>query len=154
MADLDRFLDAQDAPAGAGTVFERALSELRAGRKTSHWMWFVFPQAAGVAEWHGATPSPTARRFAIAGREEAAAYLDHPTLCPRLVAAFEAALASGETDPVSLMGGIDAAKLKSCATLFVIIDAERGGQRVVFAEALAHFYGDARCPATKALLAR
>lgn len=154
MADLDRFLDAQDAPAGAGTVFERALAELRGGRKTTHWMWFVFPQAAGVAEWHGATPSPTARRFAIAGRGETAAYLDHPTLGPRLVAAFEAALASGEADPERLMGGIDAAKLKSCATLFAIIDAERGGQRAVFAEALASFYGDARCPATEALLSR
>ena len=74
MADLDRFVHAQDQ----GGTYDRALAELRAGRKTSHWMWFVFPQIAGLGR------SPMAQRYAIASLDEARAYLDHPVLGPRL----------------------------------------------------------------------
>ena len=71
VADLDRFVDAQEG------IYEQALAELRAGRKRSHWMWFVFPQIAGLGR------SPTAQRYAISGLEEAQAYLAHPLLGPR-----------------------------------------------------------------------
>ena len=79
--DLERFVTAQD---GGGT-YEAALAELRAGRKRSHWMWFVFPQIAGLGS------SPTARHYAISGLDEARAYLAHPVLGPRLVEAARGA---------------------------------------------------------------
>lgn len=148
MTELDRFIEAQDRPAGSGSIYQRALAELKAGHKTTHWMWFVFPQIAGVAEWFGAKPSPTARHFALDGRTEAEDYLAHDVLGPRLVAAFEAALESEEDDPVRLMGGIDAAKLKSCATLFAGLD----GAPPVFDRALDRFFQGQRCPATEALV--
>src|SRR5258707_8829769 len=75
--NLDRFVTAQDVGEPPGT-YERALDELRAGFKSSHWMWFVFPQIAGLGH------SPTARRYAISSLAEAAAYLEHPVLGPRL----------------------------------------------------------------------
>jgi uncharacterized protein (DUF1810 family) len=78
--DLQRFLDAQDDD---GT-YDRALAELRDGRKRTHWMWFVLPQVAGLGR------SPTAQRFAVSGLDEAAAYLAHPVLGPRLVACCRA----------------------------------------------------------------
>src|SRR4051812_1063234 len=78
--DLQRFLDAQDDD---GT-YDRALAELRDGRKRTHWMWFVLPQVAGLGR------SPTARRYAVSGLEEARAYLAHPLLGPRLVACCRA----------------------------------------------------------------
>jgi uncharacterized protein (DUF1810 family) len=106
--DLDRFVDAQDA----GGTFDQALAELRAGRKTSHWMWFVFPQVAGLGR------SPTAQHFAISGLDEAAAYLAHPVLGPRLVESAQALLDQPARDPVAVLGPIDAQKLRSSMTLF------------------------------------
>lgn len=106
--DLHRFREAQDAH---GT-FAQAVEELRSGRKRSHWMWFVFPQLAGLGS------SPMAVRFAIASLDEARAYLADPTLGPRLV---EAALAAADAPAASaedLLGSIDAAKLRSSMTLF------------------------------------
>jgi uncharacterized protein (DUF1810 family) len=108
-ADLARFRTAQDAH---GT-YSDALAELRAGRKTSHWMWFVFPQLAGLGR------SPTAVFFAISSLDEARAYVADPVLGPRLV---EAALAAADAPAASveaLLGGIDATKLRSSMTLFV-----------------------------------
>jgi uncharacterized protein (DUF1810 family) len=104
--ELDRFVDAQ-----AG-IHEQALAELRAGRKQSHWMWFVFPQLRGLGR------SETSRFFGIAGLDEARAYLAHPVLGARLRAAFEAVLAApGSAE--AILGPIDAVKLRSSATLFL-----------------------------------
>lgn len=124
--DLRRFVEAQEH---AGT-YERALTELRTGRKRSHWMWFVFPQLAGLGR------SATAQRFAISGVEEAKAYLAHPVLGPRLVTAARALLELGTDDAASVLGGVDAVKLRSSMTLFMVADA---GQSE-FAGVLARFF--------------
>ncbi len=105
---LQRFVAAQDA---AGT-YERALSELRAGRKRSHWMWFVFPQIAGLGH------SANARMYAISSLAEAKAYIAHPLLGPRLLECTSALLALECTSAVEILGGIDAVKLRSSMTLF------------------------------------
>jgi uncharacterized protein (DUF1810 family) len=106
--DLERFLDAQDS----GRVYERALAELREGRKTSHWMWFVFPQIAGLGQ------SEMSRRYAIDSLDEARAYLDHPVLGPRLLECCEALLSHHGMSAEQILGGIDAIKLRSSMTLF------------------------------------
>jgi len=104
---LQRFADAQKG------VFDIALSELQSGAKRGHWMWFVFPQIAGLGL------SETSRRFAIRSLEEANAYLDHPLLGPRLRRSVEALLAwAGKRDPEAILGSIDAMKLRSSLTLF------------------------------------
>ncbi len=108
MHDLDRFVVAQ-----AG-VYPQALAELRAGSKRSHWMWFVFPQIAGLGH------SEMARTYAIRGADEALAYLAHPVLGPRLIEATNAVTAAqGPADVI--MGGIDAVKLRSSMTLFAAV---------------------------------
>ena len=103
--DLDRFVSAQQ------TAYPQALDELRRGRKTSHWMWFVFPQLAGLGS------SPMAQRYAIATLAEARAYLAHPVLGARLreIAAVVAESSAGAEE---IFGGIDAMKLRSSMTLF------------------------------------
>ena len=105
--DLQRFVDAQDD----GT-YDRALGELRAGAKRSHWMWFVFPQLAGLGR------SETARFYAIADLDEARAYLAHPVLGPRLVECARTLTGLDTHDAVAVFGGIDAQKLRSSMTLF------------------------------------
>ncbi len=137
--DLARFEAAQEG------VVQGALAELKAGRKRTHWMWFVFPQIAGIGR------SETARRYAISGAAEARAYLAHPTLGPRLLAGIEAAAASGETDMARLFGAVDAAKFRSCLTLFREVAAE-GGERAPFARALELWYGGEPCSETLARL--
>jgi uncharacterized protein (DUF1810 family) len=109
-ADLSRFVEAQ-----AGS-YDRALAELRAGRKTGHWMWFVFPQVAGLGR------SPTAQHYAISGLEEARAYLAHPVLGPRLVECAQALLDLPGDDAVAVLGPVDAVKLRSSMTLFAHAD--------------------------------
>ena len=108
--DLQRFVDAQDA----GGTYERALAELRRARKASHWMWFVFPQVAGLGS------SDMNRRYAIASLGEAVAYLDHPVLGARLRECTDALLAlpPDVTDAEAVFGWIDARKLRSSMTLF------------------------------------
>lgn len=106
--ELDRFVEAQDQ----GGTYERALAELRAGHKTSHWMWFVFPQIAGLGQ------SEMSRRYAIASLEEARAYLEHPVLGPRLVECARALLDHEGPLAREIMGEIDAVKLRSSMTLF------------------------------------
>jgi uncharacterized protein (DUF1810 family) len=113
--DLQRFLDAQEE---SGT-YERALSELRAGRKASHWMWFVFPQRAGLGQ------SAMSRRYAIGSAAEARAYLDHPVLGPRLLECSEALLAHEGRSAPEILGGIDATKLRSSMTLFAAVASEQ-----------------------------
>jgi uncharacterized protein (DUF1810 family) len=106
--DLERFVVAQDRD---GT-FDRALGELAAGRKVTHWMWFVFPQLSGLGT------SPTSRRFALATTEESAAYLAHPVLGARLRTAAQTVRDGPATTAVELLGPVDAAKLASSMTLF------------------------------------
>jgi uncharacterized protein (DUF1810 family) len=136
--DLDRFVAAQD---DHGT-YDAALSELRAGRKTSHWMWFVFPQVAGLGR------SPTAQRYAIASLDEARAYLAHPVLGPRLRESAEALTALETTDPVAVLGGIDGAKLRSSMTLFHRAAPDEPAFRAV----LDQYFGGATDDATDRLL--
>jgi len=105
---LQRFIDAQNE---AGT-YERALSELRAGRKRSHWMWFVFPQIAGLGH------SPTAVTYAISSVSEARAYLAHPLLGARLLECTRALTQITGASAHQILGDIDAIKLRSSMTLF------------------------------------
>src|SRR4051794_27263005 len=107
---LSRFVRAQDS----GGTYDRALAELRAGRKTSHWMWFVFPQIAGLGR------SDTARFFAIADLDEARAYAAHPVLGPRLVTAARILTDLPAYDAVAVFGSVDAQKLHSSMTLFAL----------------------------------
>jgi uncharacterized protein (DUF1810 family) len=109
---LERFVRAQEG------VHDVALAELRAGRKTSHWMWFVFPQLAGLGR------SATAQHYALDGADEARAYLAHPVLGPRLLAATAAVLDAPARSADELLGGIDALKLRSSMTLFAAAAAD------------------------------
>ena len=106
MSDLQRFVSAQDP------IYDRVLSELRAGRKTSHWMWFVFPQIAGLGS------SPTSVKFALSGLDEARAYLDHPILGARLRECTAIIAELSGYSAFDVFGGIDALKLHSSMTLF------------------------------------
>jgi len=137
---LERFVAAQDA----GGAYASALAELRAGRKRSHWMWFVLPQAVGLGR------SATAQRFGVRGLAEARAYLAHPVLGPRLAACVDALLALPGTDPVEVLGDIDAVKLRSSMTLFALAAAE--GEDDPFRAVLAQYFAGQEDPATQALV--
>ena len=134
--DLRRFLDAQ-----ARGVHEQALAELRAGRKRSHWMWFVFPQLRGLGR------SETSQFFGIEGLDEAQAYLADPVLGPRLREGFEAVVAAPGTAE-EILGPIDAVKLRSSATLFARADPDEP----LFGAVLDRFFDGQPDPATDALL--
>jgi uncharacterized protein (DUF1810 family) len=128
ITDLRRFVDAQD-----GGVHERALAELRAGRKRGHWMWFVFPQIAGLGS------SPTAQHYAIADLDEARRYLADPVLGPRLRECAQAVADLGTTDAVGVLGPVDALKLHSSMTLFAHADPDEP----VFRAVLDRYYSGA-----------
>ncbi len=136
--DLARFVRAQED----GGTYGQALAELRRGRKTTHWMWFVFPQIAGLGR------SPMAQRYAIASLDEARAYLAHPTLGLRLVEC--AGVVAGTTAPSAetIFGGIDAQKLRSSMTLFLRADPSQP----VFQRVLDTFFGGEADEATDRLL--
>ena len=136
--DLDRFVSAQDD----GGTYGQALAELRAGRKASHWMWFVFPQIEGLGR------SPTARAYAIFSLAEARAYLTHPVLGARLRECTDALLGLASDDPVAVMGAIDAVKLRSSMTLFTCADPAEDR----FPGVLRRFYGGEEDEATLARL--
>jgi uncharacterized protein (DUF1810 family) len=106
---LERFVAAQDA----GGTIERALNELRHGRKASHWMWFVFPQIAGLGQ------SSMAKRYAISSLDEARSYLEHPVLRPRLLEAADIVAQTEGSTAEQIFGSVDAQKLRSCMTLFL-----------------------------------
>jgi uncharacterized protein (DUF1810 family) len=110
--DLARFLRAQDEPAGKVTVYETALSELRAGDKRSHWMWFVLPQLKGLGE------SLMSKKYAVASLDEAAAYLAHPILGPRLRTCVAVVTAVEGRTAFQIFGRPDDRKFRSCLTLF------------------------------------
>jgi uncharacterized protein (DUF1810 family) len=134
---LSRFVVAQEG------VYETGLGELKRGAKRSHWMWFVFPQVAGLGT------SPMAVRFAIGSRGEAEAYLKHPVLGPRLRACAEALLGVSGRTAREVMGSPDDVKLKSSMTLFAAV-AEPGSP---FQAVLDRYYSGEKDPRTLEFLA-
>jgi uncharacterized protein (DUF1810 family) len=134
--DLARFVDAQAAN------FDDALAELVEGRKRTHWMWYVFPQIAGLGT------SAMAQRFAIAGPDEARAYLAHPVLGPRLATCAQAVLAHAGTPARAIMGTPDDLKLRSSATLFAGVSPPGS----VFHRLLDAFFGGEADPLTERLV--
>lgn len=153
--DLQRFVTAQDQ----GGTYERALAELRAGRKASHWIWFVFPQIAGLGQ------SAMSQRYAIESLEEAQAYLEHPVLGPRLVECARALLEHEGPTAREVLGEIDAVKLRSSMTLFSRCTSlprpQKPGysegfcgrdENVVFDRVLERYFGDEPDEATLGLI--
>jgi uncharacterized protein (DUF1810 family) len=134
--DLRRFVDAQ------AQTYDQALAELRAGEKRTHWMWFVFPQIAGLGR------SGMAQRFAISGLPEARAYLSHTLLGRRLVEAARALTALDTADADRVLGPVDAQKLRSSMTLF----AHAAPEEPVFREVLDHYFGGTEDDATTSRL--
>jgi uncharacterized protein (DUF1810 family) len=113
--DLERFVRAQDS----GGTYQRAVAELRKGRKTSHWMWFIFPQIAGLGR------SAMAQAYAINSLAEAQAYLAHPVLGPRLIECAKLLASHRGLSAEQIFGGIDAIKLRSSMTLFAHADPDQ-----------------------------
>ncbi len=127
--DLQRFVKAQDA------AYDAALSELRAGRKRSHWMWFIFPQLAGLGS------SSTAATYAIRSLQEARAYLEHPVLGPRLMECVQAANAVQGRSAGDIFGYPDELKFRSSVTLFLL--AATGEAKAPFQRALDKYFDGA-----------
>jgi uncharacterized protein (DUF1810 family) len=123
--NLRRFVDDQ------ATVYEQVLRELRAGRKASHWMWFIFPQIAGLGH------SPMAQRFAISGRAEAESYLQHAVLSPRLTECTRLVNQQAGRAIEDTLGDIDGLKFRSSMTLF----AKVAKDNAIFVEAIQKYYG-------------
>jgi uncharacterized protein (DUF1810 family) len=135
---LGRFVRAQDE----GGAYGRALHELLRGRKHSHWMWFVFPQLAGLGR------SEMAQTYAISSLAEARAYLAHPLLGPRLRACADALCGLAVEDPEQVLGQVDALKLRSSMTLFARADPGEP----LFERVLERYFGGAPDAATERLL--
>jgi uncharacterized protein (DUF1810 family) len=133
--DLQRFVDAQAA------IYPRVVEELSRGRKQTHWMWFVFPQMAGLGF------SAMAQRFAIGSRAEAVAYLKHELLGPRLIECTRLVMAASEKSVTDILGSPDDMKFRSCMTLFDAVSKQE-----IFAEAIAAFYPDGKDRATLEIL--
>ena len=132
--DLRRFIEAQDV----GGAYDRALVELRRGRKQSHWMWFVFPQLRGLGH------SAMAVRYGIASLEEARAYLAHPVLGPRLLECAAILADADGRSAQAILGSIDAVKLRSSMTLFALAAPDEP----VFGRVLDRLFGGSPDPAT------
>ena len=137
--DLDRFVAAQNS----GGTYDQALGELQVGRKSGHWMWFVFPQISGLGQ------SATSRKYAISSLAEARAYLDHEVLGPRLMECALVLANHADQSAEDIFGGIDAKKLRSSMTLF--LRAAPG--ETVFKTVLAQFFDGEPDPATDEILA-
>jgi uncharacterized protein (DUF1810 family) len=135
---LERFVEAQNRE---GT-YVRALAELRAGRKTGHWMWFVFPQVRGLGQ------SATSRTYAIGSLEEAETYMAHPVLGPRLLECTSALLSAAAASAEEILGPIDAMKLRSSMTLF----ARAAPDRPEFRQLLDVFFAGEPDPLTERIL--
>jgi len=135
--NLSRFVDAQES------VYSTALTELRSGRKRTHWMWFIFPQLGGLGS------SSMAHRFAIRDLDEARAYLAHPALSRRLLECCRALLAVPSTSATAIMGYPDDLKLRSSMTLFALV---ADGQPE-FDSVLTKFFGGIRDAKTLDFLA-
>ena len=132
--DLDRFVSAQEPVIGS------VRDELRRGRKTSHWMWFVFPQIAGLGA------SSMSQRFAISSLDEARAYLAHPVLGPRLIECIDIVLAVEDRSAHAIFGSPDDMKFRSCLTLFA-----QASDHEAFGTALRKFFDGKADQATLAL---
>ena len=135
---LERFVIAQDA----GETYASAVAELRAGRKVGHWMWFVFPQIAGLGT------SPMSRRYAISSLEEARRYLAHPILGARLEECARALVEQSDRSAQDILGTIDAMKLRSSMTLF----ARAAPERALFRDVLDRYFDGQPDRATDARL--
>lgn len=135
--DLKRFVDAQVG------VYANVVTELKQGRKRSHWMWFIFPQAAGLGF------SAMAERFAIQSRAEAKAYLAHGTLGPRLIECTRLVLDVEGKSIHDILGSPDDLKFRSSMTLFGSVSNDP-----IFDQAIAKYYRDGKDPATLDILAR
>jgi uncharacterized protein (DUF1810 family) len=139
--DLERFVAAQNP------VWDQVRAELRRGRKSSHWMWFVFPQLAGLGS------SPTARAYALSGLDEARAYLAHPVLGPRLREAAQLAVAVPGRTASEVFGYPDDLKLRSSMTLFARAASDDPNRdNTVFAAVLDRYFDGAPDPRTVDLL--
>jgi len=125
-----------------GGTYDAAVAELRQGRKRSHWMWFVFPQIAGLGQ------SPISKRFAISSLAEAEAYLAHPVLGPRLTESARILTELRDRSAQDIFGGIDAMKLRSSMTLFARADPGND----VFRAVLGTYFGGVPDEATERLL--
>jgi uncharacterized protein (DUF1810 family) len=136
--DLGRFVAAQDAH----RTYQDAAAELRRGRKTTHWMWFVFPQIAGLGF------SPVSQRYAISSLGEARAYLAHPVLGPRLIECAGIVAATQDRTAEQIFGEIDAMKLRSSVTLFM----RAAPAEPVFARVLGQYFDGEPDPATDRLI--
>jgi uncharacterized protein (DUF1810 family) len=134
--DLSRFVDAQQG------VYESAIAEIRAGRKRSHWMWYVFPQVVGLGS------SATAQLYGIRDADEARAYLAHPVLGQRLIECAEAICSVTGRSASEILGTPDDLKLRSCATLFAQVSPPGS----VFDRVLRRYYDGQPDQATLALL--
>jgi uncharacterized protein (DUF1810 family) len=134
--DLERFVVAQDP------VYAAVVDELRRGRKSSHWMWFVFPQIAGLGR------SETSRYYAIRSLDEARRYLEHPVLGARLRECARLVISTDVPSAEEVFGSVDAAKLRSSMTLFTLA----APQEVLFGEVLERFFNGRRDSATEALV--
>jgi uncharacterized protein (DUF1810 family) len=138
--DLERFVAAQDT----GSIYQHASAELRRGQKTTHWMWFVFPQVAGLGS------SPTSRHYAISSLEEAKEYLRHPVLGPRLLECARIVATTENRTAPQIFGSIDAQKLRSSMTLFM----RAAPDQPVFQEVLDHYFEGQPDSATDQLIGR
>lgn len=138
MWDLERFVAAQQAD------YDRALGELRRGRKQSHWMWYVFPQVQGLGS------SFMSRKYALSGLEEARTYLAHPILGGRLLECCQAVLEADSNNPREIFGSPDDLKFRSCLTLFALADPSV----TIFGKLLERFYGGKKDPRTLEILRR
>lgn len=135
---LKKFITAQ------AEHYETALAEIRAGKKRSHWMWYIFPQLRGLGQ------SPMAHYYGLTGLDQAKAYLEDPILRKNLVEITGALLRLEQSDPVAIFGSIDSLKLRSCLTLF----AQAAPDIPEFSQALEKFYQNRRDPQTLTLLTR
>ncbi len=138
--DLARFVAAQDA----GGSYRSAVAELRAGRKTTHWMWYVFPQIAGLGQ------SPTSKLYAIRSVAEARTYLAHPVLGARLLECAGILTSLSGRTAEDIFGGIDALKLRSCMTLFRHAEPDEP----VFSSVLRQYFGGVPDPVTERLVSQ
>jgi len=135
--DLQRFVDAQQA------VYPRVVMELSQGRKQSHWMWFIFPQIAGLGF------SAMAQRFAIGSRDEAAAYLEHNILGPRLIECIRLVLAIKDRTINEILGSPDDIKFRSSMTLFSAVSDDP-----IFGQAIAKYFAGGKDSATLEILSK
>ena len=137
LIDMERFIEAHEQH------YQLALTEVRAGKKQSHWIWYIFPQMRGLGR------SYFAHMYGIRDREEAEEYLNHEVLGKRLREITAALLAHEERTAEEMFGDLDAMKVRSCMTLFDIISPED-----IFSEVLRRFYSNTRCEITIAMLSK